>query len=162
MRSGDGALAEAEEPMLYSSCATARVNVSAAVAFDFMADPIALGTWALGCMNVDRPADGAPFRGTSMFDGSHLYFEIVPHRALLLLDYRVGTPGDLKPRICARIVPGEVCGLSAEQCYVSLIAWRSSDMSEERWQRLCDSHRAEIWLIKSKLESAAAGQSPRS
>jgi hypothetical protein len=29
-------------------------------------------------------------------------------------------------------------------------------MSAARWQQLCDTHEAEIWLIKSKLENTTA------
>lgn len=136
--------------MMYSHCATALIDVTAAEAFDFMADPLTLGTWSLGCMNV-RAEEGL-YRGTSMFDGASAWFDIVAHRDTLLIDYRVGTPGNLKPRISARIVPGEVCDLSASQCYVSLLAWRLDGMSDARWQQLCDSHEAEIWIIKAKLE----------
>ena len=38
--------------------------------------------------------------------------------------------------------------------FVSLLAWRSRSMDEPRWQRLCASHAAEIWLIKAQLEAA--------
>ena len=142
--------------MMYSHCATALIEVTAARAFDFMADPLALGSWSLGCMNVQAVPEQRLYRGTSMFDGSSTWVEIVAHRETLLIDYRVGSPGNLKPRISARIVPGEVCDLSASQCYLSLSAWRSSGMSAARWQQLCDTHEAEIWLIKSKLENTTA------
>lgn len=136
---------------MYSHCATALIDVTASAAFDFMADPLTLGSWSLGCMNVT--AEQGLYRGTSMFDGSTAWVRIVPHREQLLIDYHVGSPGSLKPRISARIVPGEFCDLPSSQCYVSLLAWRLGGMTDARWKQLCDTHEAEMWLIKAKLES---------
>jgi hypothetical protein len=72
----------------------------------------------------------------------------------LAIDYHVGTMEERLPRISARVVPGPVCGLSPHECYVSLLAWRCASMDDTRWQRLCASHAAEIWLIKAQLEAA--------
>jgi hypothetical protein len=54
-----------------------------------------------------------------------------------------------------RIVPAAACDLNDEQCYVSLTAWRPSQMAQGRWNQLCTAHEAEIWLIKARLEGQA-------
>ena len=36
----------------FAHCVTALVNVPAAKAFAFLADPLSLGTWSLGCMRT--------------------------------------------------------------------------------------------------------------
>jgi hypothetical protein len=136
-------------------CVTALIEVPAARAFDFLADPIALGTWSLGCMRVNAPTPGGPYSGYSLYDDSQVWFNIKAHRELLLIDYHVGEPGNLKPRISVRIVPAAACNLSDQQCYVSLMAWRPSQMAQGRWNQLCTAHEAEIWLIKARLEGQA-------
>lgn len=139
-------------PELVHTCA-ARVNAPARVAFDFLADPQALGRWSLGALNVKETATKGIYTGFSMFDGSQAWLAIDPRPELLLIDYRVGTPDNLIPRIFARIVPGKVVGLSDDQCYVSLTAWRTATMNAERWYRLRASHEAEILLIDSQIET---------
>jgi hypothetical protein len=136
----------------FSHCATALVDAPARAAFDFLADPIALGRWALGAMNT-RHVGGGVYAGTSQFDGAQTHLAIDARPELLLVDYLVGDRSSLKPRISARVVPAEVCGLGANQCYVTLIAWRAAGMSDARWQQLCAAHEAEILLVKGQIES---------
>jgi hypothetical protein len=79
----------------------------------------------------------------------------------MLLDYWVGTPGRLSHRISARVVPGGSAGYDGGTCIVMLTAWRPADMGEERWERLCASHEAEIWLLKAQIEADYASASGR-
>jgi hypothetical protein len=44
----------------FAHCVTALVNVPAAKAFEFLADPLSLGTWSLGCMRTRALAPGGP------------------------------------------------------------------------------------------------------
>ena len=140
-------------------CVTALLEVPADQAFDFLADPVSLGTWSLGCMRVEAPNPGGPYTGFSLYDDSQVWFDIAAYRELLLIDYRVGEIGDLKQRISVRIVRGDACELANTQCYVSLIAWRPATMTHDRWTQLCTAHEAEIWLIKARIE-AKAGSNP--
>jgi hypothetical protein len=135
----------------------AAVKAPAKAAFDFLADPTALGRWSLGALNVTATQTKGVYTGFSMFDGSQAWLAIDTHPELLLIDYRVGTPDKLVPRIFARVAPGDVVGLGANQCYVSLTAWRTQSMDAERWYRLRASHEAEILLIKSQIETAHKG-----
>ena len=137
----------------HAHCATAMVEVAAEAAYAFLVDPAALGRWSLGCMDLVHVGSGV-YRGRSLFDGSEGWLSIDGDPKRLVIDYHVGTLDERLPRICARVVPGPVCGLSASACYVSLLAWRSRSMDASRWQRLCASHEAEIWLIKAQLEAA--------
>ena len=141
-------------------CATALINVPAEDAYTFLADPLSLGTWSLGCMRTQASKPGGPYMGFSLYDDSQVWFDIDARRELLMIDYRVGIVGDLKARISARVVAAETCDLDRTQCYVSLIAWRSSRMTTDRWSQLCTAHDAEIWLIKARLErtEGATGQ----
>jgi NADPH-dependent curcumin reductase CurA len=71
------------------------------------------------------------------------------------VEYLVGaTPAALAPRIRARVAPGPALGYDAGTSVVTLEAWRTRDMSDERWMRLVHTHEAEIELIRAQLESA--------
>ena len=133
-------------------CATALVEVPAEAAYAFLVDPTALGRGSL--VGSDRGHVGSGiYRGRSLFDGGEGWLSIDGDPQRGVIDYHVGTLQERAPRICARVVPGPVCGLAPSECYVSLLAWRSTSMDEARWHRLCASHAAEIWLIKAQLEA---------
>jgi hypothetical protein len=133
-------------------CVTALVNVPAAKAFAFLADPLSLGTWSLGCMRTRAVAPTGSYVGTSLYDDSEVTVSVRPHPELLLVDYLVGAAEGAKPRHSVRVVAADTCGLADSQCYVSLTAWRPGGMTDERWVQLCAAHDAEIWIIKSRIE----------
>jgi len=135
-----------------SHSATCRVGERAVTAFAFLSDPMALSRWSLGCMDLVDVGDGV-FMGRSLFDGGQGWLSIDADSRLLLVDYHVGDRERREPRISARVIPGPVCGLGDSVCTVTLTAWRSASMNDERWSRLCASHEAEIWLIKSQIET---------
>ena len=132
---------------------TAEIAVPAESAFRYLADPLKLGLWALGCFDTQPTETDGLFKGTSLFDGSEAWFRIETDPKRFLIDYLVGDSKNQLPRISTRIVPGSNYGRDAEHCMVSMIAWRVSDMSDHRWQRLCATHDAEILMIQAQLES---------
>lgn len=142
----------------FAHAVTARVAVTADDAYAFLADPVALGRWSLGCMDLVADGPGV-WRGRSLFDGGEGWLSIDGDPARRLVDFHVGTRDLRVPRISARVVAGPVCGLDAATSYVTLTAWRAQSMSDERWQRLCATHEAEIWLIKAQMETRAAARS---
>jgi hypothetical protein len=131
---------------------TALIEVSADKAFAFMKDPLLLGRWSLGCMDTEPSEVEGVYTGTSLFDGGTGFFEIDADEKRLIVDYRLGDLEQRQPRISARIISSEVCGLEEGTCYLTLDAWRSAGMDEARWERLCRAHEAEILLIKSQCE----------
>jgi hypothetical protein len=137
-------------------CVTDLVNVPAAKAFAFLADPLSLGTWSLGCMRTRAVAPGGPYVGTSLYDDSEVTVSVRPHPELLLVDYLVGAAEGAKPRNSVRVVAADTCGLADSQCYVSLTAWRPAGMTDERWAQLCAAHDAEIWIIKARIEGVGS------
>lgn len=137
-------------------CATALVNVAAEKAFRFLADPLSLGTWSLGCVQARASGPGGPYVGVSLYNDSPTTFNISARPDLMLVDYLVGDNGALKPRISARIIEASTCDLADGQCYVSLLAWRPQTMTDDRWYQLCAAHDAEVWLIKARLEGPAS------
>ena len=129
--------------------ATAEVAVPADQAFDYLADGLRQGEWTLGCWDREQIGDDL-FRGRSLYDGQETYVRVLPRRELLLVDFEVGAaPEALVPRISVRVRPrGE------RACTVTLMAWRTPDQDDESWERVRDLHRAELHLIKGRLELA--------
>jgi hypothetical protein len=125
--------------------------VAAPDAFDYLADPQMVGRWALGCFNVRPAKKPGLYQGVSLFDGTKAWFRIDGDPQRLIIDYHVGDADRQLPRISTRIVPGPHYGRDAGHCIVTMNAWRTVDMTEERWQRLCATHEAEILLIQAQL-----------
>jgi len=137
----------------YSHSVTALLDVPASKAFAFMADPVALGRWSIGCMNTQPTGGDGIYAGVSLFDGVEGFVAIDADPERMIVDYRLGKPGEMRARISARIMDAETCGLAEHQSYVTLTAWRTSSMDVARWHRLCATHEAEILLIKAQCEA---------
>ncbi len=142
-----------------SHITTRHVQASADFAFRFLSDPIALGRWSLGCFDTAPADDDGLFTGHSLIDGHQGWFRIDADSERRVIDYLVGTPDRLTRRISARIISGEVLGFDEASCLISLCAWRTSEMNDQRWRDLCALHEAEIVLIQGQIERAAAGES---
>lgn len=129
------------------------VLVPAEEAFRYLSDPEMLGRWALGCFNTQPTTKERLFKGTSLFDGQEVWVRIETDADRLLIDYHVGGPEKQLPRISTRVIPGPHYGRDRDHCIVTMTAWRTADMADARWQRLCASHDAEIFLIQGQLET---------
>ena len=127
------------------------VAVKAENAFHYLADPQKVGRWALGCFNVQPAANPGLYQGTSLFDGSKAWFWIDSDPERMIIDYYVGDADRQLPRISTRIVSGPHYGRDADHCIVTMNAWRTIDMTDDRWLRLCATHEAEILMIQAQL-----------
>lgn len=113
-----------------------------------------LARWNLGLWHTQDAADGL-LSGTSLFGGGRGLARVDVDTARGWVDYRVGGDAhDLVPRIQARVQPGGELGYADGTCVVTLIAWRSADMDDARWQRLRTAHEVEIDMIRAELERA--------
>lgn len=129
------------------------IACAAEEAFAFLSNPANLNRWSFGTWQTDLRPDGLVL-GTSLFDGSRILVRIDQDLRRLLIDFHLGQdPDSLVPRISARIVPGPVLGLGSETSVLSLLAWRSAGMDDDRWRRLIASHELEVVLLKSLLEN---------
>lgn len=139
-----------------SHMTTQQVQAPAEVAFRYLSDGLALGRWSLGCFNTGPAEEPGLYAGRSLIDGGQTWFRIDPDAERLVIDYLVGTPERLARRASVRVVPGAELDLSEEACLVSLMAWRTAGMDDDRWRRLCALHEAEIILIKGQIEQSVA------
>jgi hypothetical protein len=132
------------------------IAAEAAAVFHFMRDEAKLHRWSFGTWQTTISTDGL-VTGTSIFDGSTTLVRIDADVARLAIDYRLGSdPAALLPRIMARIVPGPTVGLGPGHAVLTLVAWRSAAMDDDRWRRLAASHDFEVVLIKNLIENGRA------
>jgi hypothetical protein len=130
-------------------------SAPASHAFSYLADPVRLGEWALGCWGAVAGAHGV-VKGTSLFDGADTFARPLPDDRQLLVDYEVGDdPGRLVRRITARVVPGEQLGEPPSRSLVVLTGWRMRWMDDERWRRLIVAHETEVMLLRHRIEASS-------
>ncbi|MCM2557936.1 hypothetical protein NDQ41_04400 [Alcaligenes faecalis] len=129
--------------------ASRRIERSAKVVMDYMADLDALGRWSLGCFDTETVEPGLVV-GTSLFDGgqTHVSVEMLAEQGLIR--YWVGSATQRTPRISAMVQP-----LDQNSCILIMLATRGADMDENRWLRLQRCHETELDLIQAQLHSAA-------
>jgi len=121
--------------------------------FDFMSDPARLDLWSFGTWQTEIAADGL-VRGTSLFNGGEIFLRIVAHRETGLVDYLLGKqPDRLVRRIFAHILPASDSGGAADAADLLLVALRSQDMDDTRWENLKALHAVEVRLIKQLIET---------
>lgn len=133
--------------MALSHCVTVECDAPADAALAFLADGIALGGWALGCLDTEEIGERT-FRGRAIDSGNEAYVRITSHREQGLVAYEVGSDAvTLVPRIWATVQPRE-----RDTCLLTLLAWRAPSATDEEWHRTCAFHEAEILVLKGQLE----------
>jgi hypothetical protein len=134
-----------------SHCAAAECAVPARRAYEFLADGLEVGRWALGSFDAKKVGPNL-FKGRSLFDGGEILYRPVGDAAHLIVDYHVGSsPRKLTPRLMARVIPGESSGRPRRSCVVMLAAWRDAAMTDARWERLVACHEVEILMVQAIL-----------
>lgn len=129
-------------------------RVPAQQALDLLTSAAGLARWNLGLWHTREQAPGL-LSGRSLFGGGEGLAQVQVDVARGWVDYRVGSHvQQLVPRIQARVQPGAELGYADGTCIVTLMAWRSADMDDARWQRLCATHEVEIDIIRAELERA--------
>ncbi len=136
-----------------SDTAHIRIHCPPDQLFDFMSDPARLDLWSFGTWQTEIAADGL-VRGTSLFNGGQICLRIVADQKTGLVDYLLGKePDRLARRIFARILPASDSGGPADAADLLLVALRSRDMEDARWEDLKALHAVEVRLIKQLIES---------
>lgn len=131
---------------------TIEINASSEQTFDYLKQPLNLGKWALGSWNTEAAGEQGLYTGTSLFTNEKVHFKIEADEKLGIVDFHVGDPASLQPRISARVVPRTCYGRNGDFCLVTLNAWRDVGMDDERWHQLCVCHETEVLLIKALVE----------
>ncbi len=142
------------QSLVHSTARWCGVTVPAALAHLGMA--AGMQRWNLGLWNC-REVEPGLFTGQSLFDGATGWVRVQTDPQRGVIDYLVGAdPGSLAPRIRASVIAGELLGYTAASCVVTLEAWRTAGMPEDRWQRLMQTHETEANLICAQLTAGTA------
>jgi len=136
---------------VHTAARLCRVDAAAAMAHLSRAE--GMGRWCLGLWHTREVSPGL-FSGQSLFDGGTGWVRVTVDAAAGRVHYAVGaTPDRLVPRIEASVVAGECLGHAEGSCVIAMIAWRTADMDDARWQRLMAAHEVELDLIRTQLET---------
>src|SRR5688572_13134966 len=107
-----------------SHCVTVACKASFDDVFEFMADGIALGGWALGTFNTVR-VDENTVRGKSLYTGQERYVRPIADRERGTIVYEVGEdhadPKSMVPWIWAIVQPSERLGGDKDTCLLSIV-----------------------------------------
>jgi uncharacterized protein YuzB (UPF0349 family) len=143
---------------MISDTVSVHVRADAAVVFAYISDRAKMDRWSFGTWHNILHNDGI-LEGRSMATGAAVFLRIDADPARMIVDYHLGTtPDALSPRIFARVMSGDVIGETPDSAVLLLTGLRSTDMDDERWNRLRRGHAAELDIIKGQIES---GHNPR-
>lgn len=138
---------------MQSDSASTRIKSPPQEVFRFLADPANMDLWSFGTWKTVITKDGL-IEGRALQDGSTIYVRIVPHADQLLIDYQVGRhANNLQTRIFIRVIEGSTVDLPNDECVLMMLAVRTTEMSDERWQHLMNGHAVEVELIRSLIET---------
>jgi hypothetical protein len=132
--------------------ASIRVEVPAQAAFEYLADGLKQGEWALGGQGKRAIGEGL-YAGTSMFHGGPSYVRPHPDPERLTITYEVGPSLDEMRAITqSRVVPGPTLNDDAGSCVITFASWRRVDQDDAAWTLHAQIFNLEVHTIKNRLE----------
>ena len=141
-------------PLVHTAARVCAAPVAQALAH--LSTGAGMARWNLGLWNC-REVEPGLFTGVSLFDGATGFARVTVDADRGQVDYSVGaSPQLLVARIRASVIAGEQLGHAPGTSVVTLEAWRTADMSDQRWAGLVDGHETEIALIGAQLGACAA------
>lgn len=133
--------------------ASVRIAAAADAVYGFVSDPARLNLWSVGTWRTVLHGDGL-VEGWAMATGARILVQFDPCPGRRMVDYRIGpTPDALTPRIFARVIAGETTGHGPGSCLLLLGALRTTEMEQDRWDRMIRTHAFEVDLVKALIES---------
>ena len=115
--------------------------------YDFMQDKGKINLWSLGVKWNNNNHE--IIEGISNYDNSTLYLKITTKEEIKQITYWIGSNvNNLTPRIYVYII-------KTDKFYnnkLSMVAYRTQDMDNERWLGLKESHKKEVKIIKKLIE----------
>ena len=119
--------------------------------FNFMIDIQQINLWSFGIQwDVEHPFENNIIKGISNTDQSISYLKITKNDKTKKINYWIGKDiENLIPRIYVRITPTRDIDVHK----LSMIAFKTDDMDDERWKNLKNLHQSEIKTIKEYIEN---------
>ena len=115
--------------------------------YNFMSTIEKINLWSMG-IEWDIETNNNIIQGISTYDESISYLKLVKNYKIKKIDYWIGKEMDnLSPRIYARITPTG----DKNKNTLMLVAFRTDDMDNERWNHLKELHQLELKKVKELL-----------
>ena len=115
--------------------------------YDFMQDTSKINLWSLGIKWNNNNHE--IIEGISNYDNSISYLKITTKENIKQITYWIGKDkNNLTPRIYVYLI-------ETDKIYnnkLSMVAYRTQDMDNERWENLKESHKKEVKIIKKLIE----------
>ena len=115
--------------------------------YDFMQDKGKINEWSLGVKWNNNNHE--IIEGISNYDNSTLYLKKTTKEDIKQITYWIGKDkNDLSPRIYVYLI-------KTDKFYnnkLSMVAYKTQDMDDERWLGLKESHKKEVKIIKKLIE----------
>ena len=126
------------------------INCDSNQIYKFMYDIHQINLWSFGIEWDHYNNHDGIIKGISNYDQSIAYLKITTNDKTKKIHYWIGEDiQNLIPRIYIRITPTD--NINSNQ--LSMIAFKTDDMTEERWNKLKELHSLEIKEIKRLIES---------
>ena len=92
--------------------------------------------------------------GILKLNGESILIRISLEEEMKIIHFHLGNSKDsLVPRIMIRVLPYPFSEKAGAGSLISMIAWRTEEMDDERWRALKAAHEYEILQIRAMLES---------
>ena len=122
-------------------------------AFHCLSDLNQIPEWNFNLAEV-RMVEGHLAEGILKLNGESILIRISLEEEMKIIHFHLGNSKDsLVPRIMIRILPHPFSEKAGSGSLISMIAWRTEEMDDERWRALKAAHEYEILQIRAMLES---------
>ena len=121
-------------------------------AFHCLSDLNQIPEWNFNLAEV-RMVESHLAEGILKLNGESILIRVSLEEEMKIIHFHLGNSKDsLVPRIMIRILPHPFSGKPGSGSLISMIAWRTEEMDDERWRALKAAHEYEILQIKAMLE----------
>ena len=122
-------------------------------AFAYLSDLSQILNWNFNLAEV-RMVESHIAKGILKLNGESILIRVSLDQEMKIVHFHLGNSlNEMIPRIMIRILPDPSSESKGSGCLISMIAWRTKKMNDERWRGLKASHEYEILKIKAWLES---------
>ena len=122
-------------------------------AFHCLSDLNQIPEWNFNLAEV-RMVESHLAEGILKLNGESILIRVSLEEKMKIIHFHLGNSKDaLVPRIMIRVLSHSFLGKTDSGSLISMIAWRTEGMDDERWRALKAAHEYEILQIKAMLES---------
>ena len=122
-------------------------------AFHCLSDLNQITEWNFNLAEV-RMFESHLAEGILKLNGESILIRVSLEEEMKIIHFHLGNSKEyMVPRIMIRVLPYPFSEKTGSGSLISMIAWRTEEMDDERWRALKAAHEYEILQIKAMLES---------